>query len=172
MAKILSKIIYYGLMVLIMAVALLFIISVFPITGNYQTKIVLSGSMEPAIKTGSVIVIKPQDVYEIGEVITFGQDTKTQIPTTHRITEMRTIEGKYYYTTKGDANDNSDFKEINEDLVIGKVLFSIPYLGFVLDFVKKPTGFILLVIIPALIIAIDEIKNIWKEVKKFKKTEL
>ena len=164
----LFQIVYYILTILIVSVVLLFIVSVFPIAGNYQAKIVLSGSMEPAIKTGSVVVIKPSDIYKIGDIITFGKDTKTQIPTTHRITEMRTVEGKYYYTTKGDANDNTDFKEIGEEIVIGRVLFSIPYLGYLVEFVKKPTGFVLLVIIPALVIAIDEIKNIWREIKKYK----
>ena len=163
------KIIYYALMAGIIAIAVLLIVSIFPITGNIETKIVLSGSMEPAIKTGSIVVIKPEDNYKIGDIITFGKDTKKDIPTTHRIIKMRASSGEILYRTKGDANGGPDGNETNKKSVIGKVLFSIPYLGYILDFAKKPLGFILLVGIPAGIIIIDELKKIWMEVRKIKK---
>jgi len=160
----------YGIFVgAIILVAVLMVATLFPITGNYKIKIVLSGSMEPAIHTGSVIVIKPETRYKIGDVITFGKDTKKDVPTTHRIKEMRAEEGKYIYKTKGDANKSEDMNEVPENTVIGKVLFSIPFVGFVLDFAKKPAGFVLLVVVPALAIILDEVGNIWKEIKKKKK---
>lgn len=156
----------------IITIALLLLVSVFPIPGNIETKIVLSGSMEPAIKTGSIVVIKPEDNYEIGDIITFGKDTKKDIPTTHRIIKMRASSGEILYRTKGDANGDPDGRETNKKSVIGKVLFSIPYLGYILDFAKKPLGFMLLVGIPAGIIIIDEIKKIWMEVRRMKKKKL
>ena len=167
MQKIL-KIGYWLVATVIMAVAVLMMITLFPITGNYKIKIVLSGSMEPAIHTGSVIVIRPEAPYKIGDVITFGKDTKKDVPTTHRIAEMRVEEGKYIYRTKGDANKTEDMSEVPENMVIGKVLFSVPVFGFVLDFAKKPMGFVLLIILPAIAIIFDEAGNIWKEIKKKK----
>lgn len=167
MQKIL-KIGYWFVAAVIMAVAVLMIVTLFPITGNYKVKIVMSGSMEPAIHTGSIIVIKPETQYKIGDVITFGKDTKKDVPTTHRIAEMRAEEGKYIYRTKGDANKSEDVKEISESEVIGKVFFSVPFLGFVLDFAKKPLGFVLLVVVPAVAIILDEMGKIWKEIKKKK----
>jgi signal peptidase len=162
----LLKIGYWVVAAVIMAVAVLMIVTLFPITGNYKIKIVMSGSMEPAIHTGSIVVIKPESSYKIGDVITFGKDTKKDVPTTHRIMEMRAEEGKYVYRTKGDANKSDDVKEISESEVIGKVLVSVPFLGFVLDFAKKPLGFMLLVVVPAIAIIFDEAGNIWKEIKK------
>ena len=152
-----------------MAVAVLMIVTLFPITGNYKIKIVMSGSMEPAIHTGSIIVIKPEAPYKIDDVITFGKDTKKDVPTTHRIAEMRVEEGKYIYRTKGDANKTEDMSEVPENTVIGKVLFSIPFFGFILDFAKKPMGFLLLVVVPSFAIILDEVGKIWKESKKIKK---
>ncbi len=163
------KIIYYAFLALVVAIALLLVVSIFPITGNYKVKVVLSGSMEPAIHTGSVVVIKPTDSYKTGDVITFGKDTKTDVPTTHRIVDSRAESGKMIYRTKGDANEDPDGRETRGSEIIGKVMFSIPFLGYLVDFAKKPIGFFLLVVIPAGIIIIDEMWKIWKELRRMRR---
>lgn len=162
------KIIYYIVLGAIIFVALLLIISVFPITGNIKTMAVLSGSMEPTIHTGSVIVVKPVSNYKIGDIITFGPNTKTEIPTTHRIVDLKIVSGEAVYQTKGDANNSADVKEVSIKEVIGKVYFSIPYLGHILDFVKKPVGLIIVIVIPAVVVVDDEIRKIIAEVSKIK----
>ena len=164
----LLRIIYYIFIILIVAIALLLIVSVLPITGNYKLMIVQSGSMEPAIRMGSLVIVKPCDDYEIGDVITFGKITKTETPTTHRIHDIKVNEGKILYITKGDANEDPDGKEVPEREVFGKVLFSIPYFGYAVDFAKKPLGFALIIIIPAVVIIFDEVKKIYAEIKKKK----
>jgi len=163
------KTIYYVLIAGIIAIAILLVASMFPIPGNYQVKIVLSGSMEPAIHTGSVAVIKPLSNYKVGDIVTFGKDTKTDVPTTHRIVNSRAVSGEMRYQTKGDANGDPDGREIRENEIIGKVLFSIPYLGYMVDFAKKPIGFITLIAIPATIIIFDEMKKIWMEIRRMRK---
>ena len=163
------NIIYYIFIAFIAAIALLLIISVFPITGNYKLMVVQSGSMAPAIKMGSIVMVKPADDYKIGDVITFGPYTKTKAPTSHRIYDIKmTEQGQPIYITKGDANNAPDTREISKGDILGKVLFSIPYLGYAVDFAKKPLGFSLIIIVPAAIIIIDEIKNIFREVKRTK----
>ena len=158
--------VYYTVLGAILFIALLLIVSTFPITGNVKLLSVLSGSMEPTIHTGSVIIIKPESTYKIGDVITFGKNTKTDIPTTHRISEMKIVSGESVYKTKGDANNAEDSTETPQKEVIGKVLFSIPWLGYIVDFVKKPMGLMLVIVIPAVIIVYDELRKIAKEVKK------
>lgn len=113
--------------------------------------------MEPTVKTGSIVVVKPSLEYKVGDIITFGKDDKKNIPTSHRINAIRMVQGKMFYTTKGDANNVPDAKEISQKEIIGKVIFKLPYLGYVLDMAKKPIGFILLVAIPALAIIYDEV---------------
>jgi len=109
--------------------------------------------------------------YKMGDVITFGEITKTKSPTTHRIHDMKVIEGRPIYITKGDANNAPDQKEIQKRDILGKVLLNIPYLGFAVDFAKKPVGFVLIIGIPAVVIISDEIKKIIKEVKKTKESK-
>jgi len=156
-------------MFFITVLALLLVISILPIPGNIETKIVLSGSMEPEIRTGSVVVIKKIDTYEIGDIVTFGEDTKENVPTTHRIIEARLQDGKPVYATKGDANEDVDTREVRAEDVIGKVFLDIPFFGYALAFAKKPMGFTLLIIIPALIIMFDEGKKIYLEIRRMKK---
>jgi len=130
--------------------------------------IVQSGSMVPAIKMGSVVMVKPVSDYKVGEVITFGPYSTTKAPTTHRIYDIKVEGGQPVYITKGDANNAPDSREIRKSDIVGKVLFSVPYFGYAVDFAKKPIGFALIIIVPAAIIVGDEIKKIIYEVKKKK----
>jgi len=167
------KVIYSAFIAFIVLVAVLLIISVLPITGNYKVLTVISGSMEPTIHTGSVVAVKPMSDYQIGEVITFGPYSKTKTPTTHRIYDIKVEGGQPIYITKGDANNAPDAREVQKKDVIGKVLFSVPYLGYAVDFAKKPLGFALIIIVPAVVIIIDELKKVIQEIKnKVKKTNV
>lgn len=162
------KIIQNIITVAIVIIGLFLIITLFPIKDNFQVKVVLSGSMEPTIHTGSIVVIKPSSQYKIGDVVMFGKDTKTEIPTTHRIVSNRAVEGVVLFTTKGDANEDPDTTEIRQSDIHGKVLFTVPFMGYVIDFVRKPIGIIIVIIVPALFIIYDEIRKIIKEVKKIR----
>ncbi len=160
------KIAYYAFTAAVLCIAAILVFSLIPMKGNVQVKIVSSGSMEPAIHTGSLAVILPQSMYAIDDIITFGEDTREKVPTTHRIVDMRVEAGQTLFQTKGDANEDPDVREVGEGEVIGKVLFSIPYLGYIIDFAKKPIGFFLLIVIPAGAIIVDEVWKIIKEVRK------
>jgi signal peptidase len=162
------KIIQNIITAVIIVIGLFLIITLFPVKGNYQVKVVLSGSMEPTIHTGSVVIIKPKSQYKIGDIVIFGKDTKTEIPTTHRIVSSRATEGVMLFTTKGDANEDADTKEIRQSDIHGKVLFSVPFMGYVISFVRKPLGMIVVILIPALVVVYDEVRKITKEVKKMK----
>lgn len=125
--------------------------------------------MEPNIKVGSLVLVVPAQSYRAGDVITFGKDTATQIPTTHRILSVREEGGQTFFTTKGDANEEQDPREVNASEVLGKVWFSVPFAGYVLDFARQPVGFALLIGVPAAMIVIDETINIFNEVMKMRR---
>lgn len=153
--------------VVILVIALLFL-SRFTFTDKFRVLIVKSGSMEPAIHTGAVVAVLKTDNYKPGDVITFGEISRNRIPTTHRIVEMQNDNGGVTYITKGDANESPDIEPVKAEKVLGKVLFSVPYFGYVIDFAKRPWGFAIVVGLPAMIIIIDEIMNIINELKKRK----
>ena len=173
MKKILITI-YYVVIGVVVFIALLIIVSAFPVAGNIKMFTVLSGSMEPKIHTGSAVIVKPVSDYKVGDVITFGKIAKGSVPTTHRIVDQKVQDGNVVYMTKGDANDVSDDNEIPKEEIVGRELFSIPWLGYIINFVQKPFGLMLVIIIPSIIIIYNQIQNIGKEIKKmgFKMTKV
>lgn len=167
--KIVSNIFYALFIALLLAIAGLFLASMLPIPGNIEIKIVKSGSMEPTILTGSIVVVKPQNSYAKNDIITFGEDTRQQIPTTHRIIDIQGDFSTLTYITKGDANEEQDGEPITQRDIIGKVVFWVPYMGYILDFARQPLGFTLMIGIPAGIIILDEMIRIFNEVRGMKK---
>lgn len=166
--KVLSKILYGLFLALLLSVAGLFLATMLPIPGNIAVKIVKSGSMEPTIHTGGIVVIRPSSYYNVGDVITFGEDSPTQIPTTHRIVAVNNENGKAVFVTKGDANEEADTQTTTLSEVEGKVILAVPYVGYILDFARQPLGFSLLIGLPAMMIIFDELAAIWTEVRKIK----
>ena len=166
--KLLFKTIYGIFVAAIVLIGLLLLTTIVPIPGNFKVKVVKSGSMEPAIKTGGIVVIHPSSEYNVGDVITFGKDTKTQIPTTHRIVSIDGTGPLRSFQTKGDNNDAVDPSPTHLSEISGKMLFTVPYVGYILDMAKKPIGFALLVGLPALIIIYDEIMKIVREYKRLR----
>ena len=110
---------------------------------GFQVFTVLSGSMEPAYKTGSLIYVKDVDPMTLtdGDVITFMLDEDTVA--THRIvgvvpdeTDPTTIR----FRTKGDANNFEDGQLVHYKNVIGTPVFTIPGLGYLANYIQNPPG--------------------------------
>lgn len=127
--------------------------SVFNILG-VRTYVVLSGSMEPKFYPGDVVVVvnKNKTDLNIDDIITFKLEEDV---ITHRIME-KTENG---YITKGDNNNIIDSDVVSYDNVIGKVMFSIPKIGYVIDFVSKPIVMSFIMILLGFIILIQNMKE-------------
>lgn len=161
-------------MAILIIVTTLSALSVIGLPRNFRAFVVQSGSMNPAIKVGSIVFIQPQTNYAKEDVITFrvGEDADIKNPKaiiTHRIVDITQENGKTFYITKGDANDTPDLTPRPADLVLGKVILTIPYLGYPVGFVKTQTGFITLIVIPATIIVYSELLIIKSEMIKLLK---
>lgn len=110
---------------------------------GFKVFTVLSGSMEPTYHTGSVIYVKPVDYRElkVGDAISFMLDEDTVA--THRIIEIVPDEedpDTLRYRTKGDANEAEDGGLVHYKNVIGKPVFSVPLLGFFVNYIQHPPG--------------------------------
>lgn len=122
---------------------------------GYSFRIVLSGSMEPAISPGSLCVIQKtinKDNLKEGDIIVFRKGDKE---VTHRITACH--EG--YFTTKGDANKVQDYGGVPKNEVLGKNCLWIPYLGTVFLFLKSGKGIFFMIIIWVILLMMEEIPN-------------
>ena len=140
MKKIIS--LYHLILYLVFGILLLFVaLCILPKAFGIEPYVVLSGSMEPEIQTGSMAYVNqrihPYNVHT-GDIITYQISDNT---VTHRIIEetLTTV------LTKGDANEEADFSPVSRDSIIGKYLFSIPYLGYVYEHLSSPYLFPVLV---------------------------
>lgn len=91
---------------------------------------VASSSMEPSIKLDSLTVVAKSLLirgYRINDVIVY-KLPQFPVPTTHRIIRIIRLHNKTFLITKGDNNSFEDPYPISMNEVIGKVLFSIPYI--------------------------------------------
>lgn len=110
---------------------------------GFEVYTVLSGSMEPTYHVGSLIYVKSVDYTELesGDVITFMMNETTVV--THRIVEVvpdEEDETVLRFRTQGDANDTVDGSLVHYKNVIGTPMFTIPWLGYVANFIQNPPG--------------------------------
>lgn len=133
--KIISNILYF----IIMAYAVI----AFPILVGKKPLVVLSGSMEPTFKTGSVIYyekVNPDTIKE-RDIITYKLDSGTLV--THRVIQI-TSEG---FITKGDANNTADLKPIPKNKVLGKTMnYYVPYAGYIVRYISEHLVIVVIVI--------------------------
>lgn len=135
--------------------------------GADASYVVLSGSMEPTISPGDVIVVEsvdPADIEE-GDVITFRREGDVR-PTTHRVIEVREEGGEPAFRTAGDANEAPDQEPVRASQVDGRVAtvggtpFVIPYVGHVIQFASTGLGFTLLFATPLVLFVGTELRDI------------
>lgn len=138
----------------------------FGIADTVKPFIVQSGSMAPSIPVGSVVLVRTAPVYNQNDIITFHNEGKAQSIVTHRVVFARNTNGQNTYITGGDVNKDVDRYEVKHADIVGKVYFTLPAIGYAVDFAKTPKGFILLVIIPATIIVYEEIRSVQRELAK------
>jgi len=138
---------------------------------GYQLKTVLSGSMEPAIKTGSIIAVKPggdMTRFKEGDIITFMDEERRLV--THRIIEVVQSGDQTMYRTKGDNNNAPDQNLVMSGNVVAEYTgFSIPYLGYISEFVQSKNGILVTVILPGVLLLIYAIYTIWTAFRQLDK---
>lgn len=116
--------------------------------------IVMSGSMYPEFNAGDMIFIQKTDptTLQEGDVICYyAEGPETAV--THRIVEVQEQDGERMFITRGDANNTEDRIAVTEDMVQGKYMdFYIAGLGNVAVFLQSPTGMILCIGVPLVLI--------------------
>lgn len=151
-----------GASLALLLVVAAFVIQAFPwLVGADYALTVMSGSMEPAIGTGSIVFVAetPPEEIEENDVITYrsGSDLVT-----HRVAEKYESTTSLRFRTKGDANDALDPDPVYRDDVVGTVLFSIPFIGYVVSFGNTTAGYVTLVLIPVTLFIFNELWELWK----------
>lgn len=163
--RMISKIVSYTFIVLLMIIASFFIVYV--VCGKIAEKkgenppfglyTIISPSMTPNIKVYDVVFVKKTNTQnlKVNDVITF-YSTNTYFggtPITHRIVDILEVPDiGVMYRVKGDANEKADDEKVYPNNVLGKVVFKIPQLGRLQFFLASRTGWLVAILIPAIII--------------------
>lgn len=166
---------------LVVAAAFLTYVAI-PAFGN-KALIVRSGSMQPAIGVGDLVVVRGNDQiakpisallpkYKVGDIVAFSSEHSASILTTHRIASIENQEGRIVYQTKGDANDSPDENLIAEDKILGKSIFTIVGLGKVFALAKTKQGFLSLVVAPAILVILFELYSIFREIIRIRRKNI
>ena len=118
---------------IIAVVIIWFAVGLFPV----QPTTVISGSMRPSLDVGDVVIIAKvsADTIKPGDIIQFRE--AEGIATVHRVVEIQEIEENMVFVTQGDANRAPDPDPVLADNVVGKVIFSIPKVGWAAIAVKE-----------------------------------
>ena len=147
--KIVKFVILITLMILFIVNVILSIEEKIHVFGIYMFNIV-SESMEPTFYKDDLAIVKSCDVEElkIGDIITFQQEDRI---ISHRILDITRKKGEKTFITKGDHNEVEDTEPVDTQNIYGKVVFVIPKIGKIVNYIQTVRGFmnvcILIVII-------------------------
>lgn len=133
--KLICSVLSFVLMAALIIIAATFFVPKFM---GGQSLAVLSGSMEPGIPVGSIVVALPTEAEELktGDIITYRLSADTLV--THRVVSNDTQAQSLI--TKGDANDVEDGAPVAYSQVLGKVSVHLPLIGYISIYIKTPLG--------------------------------
>ena len=135
-----------------------------PLAFHARPLVVLSGSMEPALGTGDVSVvrtIKPLDARP-GDVVTFRDPDDADRLITHRVREMHAQGSAVVFRTRGDANTASEHWQVSSTEEIGRVIYRIPKLGWALMFARSQGLFVFMLGGALALLLVLELAAIWR----------
>ena len=142
---------------------------------GYSVFRVLTGSMEPAIETDSLILVRRIDPSEIkkDDIISFYSQDPSHggAVNTHRVVSAEQDGELWYYTTKGDANQVADKYIVTSNDLIGKVIFTSHALGLFVRLLANPLIFIPVILLPLFMILLSNLIRTVRLAKKMAKEE-
>ena len=119
--------------------------------------VVGGASMGTAVRPGSIVVAKRVDPasLEVGDIVTFRRPQNPDVAVTHRVVRIRDEDGVIKLQTQGDANASLDPEEVSTSLPISKMVYTIPYVGYVITFARTSAGKLLLIALPPVVLLAD-----------------
>ncbi len=166
-ARALAHVAGRGLMsVLLLAIVGAMVITFAPSLFGYQRYVLVGHSMEPTIHRGSLVFDEIVNVSDLrkGDVITYVPPGNLE-PVTHRLISRKDgKKGGPVFRTKGDNNAIADPRKFQLDKPTqARFAFSVPYVGWLFIALGNPKSRFLLLVIPALLVALSILAKLWRE---------
>jgi signal peptidase len=147
------------------AAVLLALVVLVPALLGFQRYVITSGSMTGTYDRGSLVFdrVVPTALLQAGDAITFRPPGHAGL-VTHRIKTITTVRGKRVITTKGDANRAPDgWGSVALGEKQARVAFHVPYVGYAIAALSERWLRMLLIGLPALLIAISALAGLWRD---------
>lgn len=156
---------------------------VMPRLFGLQPTIVLSGSMEPALRAGGLAFVRNLDAASgvegasgadptagiaKGDIITFRAPRSPDQQVSHRVIGViGATDGRdgRRFATRGDANPEPDPVLVPAENVVGTVVYHLPYLGRVAAWLRRPSAFLVLAGTPTALVVISESRSISRDMR-------
>ena len=150
----LARAFYFGAFAVLLAALGLVAAATVPNLFGYHSYPIEGGSMEPTLSVGDAAVTKPSSPrsLEIGDVIV-RRDTQGGRPVLHRIVEVVSVDGQLAFITQGDQNNAPDVEPVVLAGPGDKVIYAVPYAGYLLNFAKSWPGRLVLVGLPLVLLS-------------------
>lgn len=157
--KKLGKFIANSVLILGIIIVIFLLIPLIPVVDQwYQLAIVKSASMEPNLPVGSLAIYQLQAEYQSGEIVAYQQgDGEEGRLIIHRIVKKNERNKQITYLTQGDATQYLSPNPIYEGEIKGKLIGSIPQLGFAFEWLKNPQGIAVMILIPLVLFIVSEL---------------
>ena len=128
-----------------------------------ESFVVANRNMQPVLQVGDLAIVGPvgADRLAVGDVVTYRTPPDLDTAVTRRIISLDTdsASGRLSLQTRGDSDPASEQVTVARNAVLGRLIFSIPRLGLLAGFANDPAGKIVLIGIPALLLAADSLRS-------------
>ena len=128
-----------------------------------KSYVIISGSMQPELNIGDIVIVKKVEDLQEGDIISFRQG---QSVITHRINKIMDENGEIVYQTKGDNNNIEDSGTITDSVIEGKVIYKISKLGKISLFLQNKIIIIIIVLLLYVYISYSGVKEKRKKKRK------
>lgn len=134
-----------------------------PLVVGGRTFAVLSGSMEPTLGVGDLVLEQkiPSTQIRVGDIVTFRSRDDPGKLITHRARRVSVANGVVRVTTKGDANLTVERWSVPANGHVGRAIGRVPKLGYLLVWTRSPLGRLLLIVLPASLLGLSQLRRIW-----------
>lgn len=134
---------------------------------GYRAYVIYGGSMGSGLPNGSIGItrrIDPESI-NVGDIVAMKKSSHA-LPVLHRVIDIDTSDETRRFVTQGDANKEPDPDPVGLRGPGDRVVFSIPWLGYLVHFARSAAGRTLLLIVPATLLAGIVLWQTWKDVGK------